>query len=92
MPKESSIVSHNGSNCNYDFNIKELVKELEGQCTCLGENKEKSIIFSVSTKIVTKIDKKGKIPQKPYLTDYNLLIAKDLWQTHHQVLLIILLK
>ena len=30
--------------------------------------------------------------QKPYLTDYNLLIAQDLWQGHYQILLIILLK
>ena len=29
---------------------------------------------------------------KPYLTNYNLLIAKDLWQAHCQTLLIILLK
>ena len=27
-----------------------------------------------------------------YLTDYNLLIAQDLWQTYYQVSLIILLK
>ena len=29
---------------------------------------------------------------KPYFTDYNLLIAQDLWQAHYQILLIILLK
>ena len=36
-----------------------------------------------------KTDKKS---QKLYLTDYNLLIAQDLWQVHYQILLIILLK
>ena len=36
--------------------------------------------------------KMGKKSQKPYLTDYNLLIVQDLWQAHYQVLLIILLK
>ena len=30
--------------------------------------------------------------QSPYLTDYNLLIAQDLWQDHYQTLLIVLLK
>ena len=30
--------------------------------------------------------------QKPYPTDYNLLIVQDLWQAHYQVLLIIVLK
>ena len=30
--------------------------------------------------------------QKPYPTDYNLLIAQDLWQSHYQTLLITLLK
>ena len=29
--------------------------------------------------------------QKPYLTDYNLLVVQDLWQAHYQILLIILL-
>ena len=30
--------------------------------------------------------------QKIYLTYYNLLKAQDLWQAHHQILLIIFLK
>ena len=30
--------------------------------------------------------------QKIYLTDYNLLIAQDLWQAHYQILSIIFLK
>ena len=34
----------------------------------------------------------GKKLQKPYLTNYNLLIAQDLWQAHYQILLINLLK
>ena len=25
--------------------------------------------------------------QKPYLTDYNLLIVQNLWQAHSQILL-----
>ena len=27
--------------------------------------------------------------QKPCITDYNLLIMQDLWQSHYQILLII---
>ena len=34
----------------------------------------------------------GKKLQKIYLTYYNLLIAQDLWQAHHQILSIIILK
>ena len=30
--------------------------------------------------------------QTPHPTDYNLLIAQDLWQAHYQILLIIFLK
>ena len=30
--------------------------------------------------------------QKSYFSDSNLLLAQDLWQAHHQILLIILLK
>ena len=30
--------------------------------------------------------------QKTFLTDYYFLVAQDLWQTHYQILLIILLK
>ena len=30
--------------------------------------------------------------QKAYLTDYNLLIAQDLWQTHYKILLMTFLK
>ena len=36
-----------------------------------------------------KMEKKS---QKIYPTNYNLLIAQDLWETHYQILLIILLE
>ena len=42
-----SVVFHNGSNYDYQFIIKELAEELEGKFTCLGENTEKYITFSV---------------------------------------------
>ena len=30
--------------------------------------------------------------QNSYLTNYNLLTVQDIWETHYQILLIILLK
>ena len=43
VPKNVPIAFHNGSNCDYLFFIKELVKEFEIQFTCLGENTKKYI-------------------------------------------------
>ena len=45
-PKKIPIVSHNGSNYDNHFIIKELVEEFRKQFTCLGENTEKYITFS----------------------------------------------
>ena len=50
VAKEVPIVFHNGSIYDYHFIIKELVKELEGNFECLGENTEKYITFSVPIK------------------------------------------
>ena len=41
------MVFCNGSGCDQHFIIKELAKEFEKQFTCLGENPEKWITFSV---------------------------------------------
>ena len=38
LPYKTPVVSHNGSNYDYRFIIKELAKGLEGQFECLGEN------------------------------------------------------
>ena len=43
-------VFHNGSTYDFLFIINELAKKAEGQFECLGENTEKYITFSVSTK------------------------------------------
>ena len=47
VPKEISIVLHNGSNNDYHFIIKELAEKFEGKCTCLRENTRKYLTFSV---------------------------------------------
>ena len=49
-PREIPVIFHNGSNYDYHFIIKGLAKEFEGDCECLGENKEKYIKFSVPIK------------------------------------------
>ena len=55
------MVFHNGSNYDYHFIKKELVEEFKKQFTCLGENTEKYITFTVPIeKEVTKIDKNGE--------------------------------
>ena len=61
MPKKSPIVFHNGSNYDYLFIIKELAEEFKKTFTCLGENTEKYITFTVPIeKEVIRIDKNGE--------------------------------
>ena len=57
VPKEIPVVFHNGSTYDYQFIIKELVKEFEGNFDCLGENTETCITFSVPLK--KKIENKN---------------------------------
>ena len=57
VPKKVSIGFYNGSNYDYHFIIKELAEEF----TCLGENTEKYITFTVPIeKEVARIDKNGE--------------------------------
>ena len=61
MPKNIPIVFHNGSNYDYHFIVKELAEEFEKQFTCLGQNTEKYITFTVPIeKEVTRITKNGE--------------------------------
>ena len=93
IPKNIAIVFHNESNYVYHFMIRELVEEFENQFTCLGENSEKYITFSIPIqKEVIRTDKNGENLQNNYLTDYNLLILQCSWQAHYQMLSIISLK
>ena len=67
---------HNGSNYDYHFIVKLLAEEFKKQFTCLGENTEKYVNFTVPIKKeVTRIDKNGEKLQKIYLLYYDLLIA-----------------
>ena len=60
MPKKIPIVFHNGSSYDYHFIIKKLAEEFKKQFTCLGQNTEKYITFTVPIeKEITRIDKNG---------------------------------
>ena len=68
---------HNGSIYDYNFIIKELVKEFEGNFECLGENTEKFITFSVPIK--KKIDNKDlEITYKIKFIDSYRFMASSL--------------
>ena len=61
MPKIIPIVFHNGYKYDYHFIIKESAEEFLKKFTCLGENNEKYIIFTVPIeKEVSRIDKNGE--------------------------------
>ena len=61
VPKKISIAFHNGLNYDYHFIIKELAEEFKKPFTCLAENTEKYITFSIPIdKKVTRIDKDGE--------------------------------
>ena len=50
IPKEMSIVFHNGSTYDYHFIIKQLAIKFKGEFECLGENTKKYITFSLPIK------------------------------------------
>ena len=60
VSNEIPVVFHNGSNYDYDFIIKELANEFEGQFKCLGENKKQCKTYSFPIKkVIKEIDKGG---------------------------------
>ena len=78
IPKEIRMIFHDELNYDYHFVIKKLAKEFQGEFNGLGKNTGKKKAFSVPvTKEVKKIDMKierEKKLQKPFHTNYNLLI------------------
>ena len=61
ISKEITIVFLNGCTYDYHFIMKELVEDLEGKFTWLGENTEKYITLSVSIENeVARIGKNGE--------------------------------
>ena len=84
VPKKILIAFHNGSDYDYHFIIKVLAEEFKKQFTCLGENTEKYIIFTVAIeKQVTRIDKNAKeittnISYIPQFIDSSRFMASSL--------------
>ena len=71
--KKIPIVFHNGSNYDYHFIIKELAEEFKKQFTCLEENTEKYITFTISIeKEIKRIDKNGKEITKKYILNITV--------------------
>ena len=70
-----------------------LAEEFKKQLTCLGEDTEKYITFTVPIeKEVTRIDKNAEEITKNISYALQLLIAQDLWQARYQILSITFLK
>ena len=60
VPETIPKAFHNRSNYDYHFIMKELAEEFKKKFTCLGENIEKYITFTVPIENqVTRIDKNG---------------------------------
>ena len=73
--------------------IKKLEEELEKKFTCLGENTEKCITFSIPIENeVRGIDKNREIVTKTISYRLQFIDSARLWQAHYQILLVILLK
>ena len=49
-------------------------------------------IFNFNNEEVKRVGKNGEEITKSYLTNYNLLVAHDLWQAYYEMLLVILLE
>ena len=85
VPKEITIVIHNAV---YDthFIIKQLAEDFDdGEFDCKGEIRKNILLFQYQLK-------KDLIMVKKLYTNESLLIALDLCQLHHHVLLITYLK
>ena len=74
VPKNIPTVFHNGPNYDHHFIIKELAEEFRKQFTCLGENTEEYITFTVPVeKKVTRIEENGEEITKyiSYISQYH---------------------
>ena len=98
MPKKIPIVFYNGSSYDYHFIIKELAKEFKKQFTCLGENTEKYMTFTILIeKEVTKIAKIGEkitknisyilqfIDSARFMASSLSSLANNLLEGHHRI-------
>ena len=73
VPKKNHIAFHNESNYDYHAIIKESAEEFKKKFTCLAENTEKYITFTVPIeKEVTRIEKmKKKLQKISYILQFS---------------------
>ena len=74
------------------FYYEKLVEEFKKQISCLGENTEEYMTFTVPIEKLQQLIKMEKKLQKICFTFYSLLIVLYLWKALYQILLIIYLK
>ena len=65
------IVFHNGSNYDFHLIIKHLAKHFNGPFSCLGENSEKYITFSICTLKKTSNNKKCIAYQMKFIDSFR---------------------
>ena len=71
IPKSIPAVFHNGSNYDFHLIIKQLAKDLKGPFSCLGENTEKYITFSICIFKKTDANKKSIAHQIKFIDSFR---------------------
>ena len=74
IPREISVVFHSGSTYDYHVIIKQLADEFKGQFSCIGENTEKYIAFSIPIK--KELDNNKTIMYKlKFINSYRFMLT-----------------
>ena len=71
VPKSIPVVFHNGSNYDFHIIIKQLAHDFKGPFSCLGENTEKYITFSISIFKKTDANEKPIAYQIKFIDSYR---------------------
>ena len=71
IPKSIPVVFHNDSNYDFHLIIKQLAHDFKGPFTCLGENTEKNITFSICSFKKTDADKKPISYQIKFIVSFR---------------------
>ena len=80
------MLFHDGSNCDYRFIIKVLLEEFKGKLTCLGENTEKYITFSVLIEIIKTISHRLQfIDSARFMASSLLNLVNNLSERIHKI-------
>ena len=71
VPKSIPVVFHNGSSYDFHLIIKQLTHDFKGPFSCLGENTEKYITFSISIFKKTDANDKPIVYQIKFIDSYR---------------------